>query len=154
MKREPLLASERPDTADNGSLWGCGVSLFATMVGVGILSLPISLGYAGCLLGVITLVLFAWASEISLNSLLRAAALTGATSFVQLGELAWGARGRTLVMWSLFALLLAAAVIVFICITDTLVLLVQVAAESNLTPPIGRVPAGIAAAVVVAVRRP
>ena len=55
----------------------------------------------------ITLVLFAWASEISLNSLLRAAALTGATSFVQLGELAWGARGRTLVMWSLFALLLA-----------------------------------------------
>ena len=147
---EPLLEHSSPTPADAAALWGCGVSLFATMVGVGILSLPISLAYAGFLCGTGTLLLFAWASEVSLNALLKAAALTSATSFVHLGELVWGSRGRALVMASLFALLLAAAVIVHICITDLLVLLLHVASQAGVVPQISRTAAGIGATVVVA----
>ena len=56
------------------------ISLIATTMGAGILSLPISLSYGGLLPGMALLVCFAVASDTSLNYLIEAGNITGAKS--------------------------------------------------------------------------
>eukprot|EP01052_Picozoa_sp_SAG31_P028497 SAG31_NODE_2755_length_5141_cov_1.849266_4_plen_399_part_00 len=93
-----------------GTIFGSIVSLAATTMGAGILSLPISIYYCGLVLGVAMLILFATLSDISLLYLLRAATLSRCYGFMELGKYCFGESGRRAVVLVLVALLFAACV--------------------------------------------
>ena len=115
--KEPLVEAV-PASASSATPWSCFVSLLVTMVGVGILSLPLSVVYCGLLPGSLIIFAFAVASNKSLQFLIQAAALTDATSYADLGGRCLGAGGRRAVVGCLIALLVASAIIVFIAIAD------------------------------------
>lgn len=113
---EPLL--EPGKLGPSATPWSCFASLIATMVGIGILSLPISFQYCGLFLGIASIVAFGLASDLSLQYLVDAAELVGAQTYADLGARCFGARGKGAVVACLLALLVASAVIVHIVVTD------------------------------------
>ena len=115
---EPLVKTPTTPVAPSATPWTCYTSLIATMIGVGILSLPISISYCGLVPGIALILSFGIASDASLQCLVRAAELTGADSYSELGGACFGRTGKRAVVLCLLALLAASAVIVHICIVD------------------------------------
>jgi amino acid permease len=114
---EPLVDSDRA-SIPSATPWSCYSALMSTMVGIGLLSLPISIQYCGLAPGILLLVAFGAASDASLQFLVRGAELTGATSYADLGSRCYGGHGHAAVVFCLLALLFASAIIIHICVTD------------------------------------
>ena len=132
---EPLLSSEQPPSPHLSFLWAV-VSLFATTVGAGVLSVPISFAYCGSsYLATLLLLAFCIASAASLRFIAGAARRTGAKSYLSLGTRCFGDAGSAAVTWSLFGLLGGAVVQMIIIVVDLLEMLL-----------IGRGPVGDATA--------
>ena len=93
VKEEPLLqpAAEVPTLV--ALCWG-SVSLYATTVGAGVLSVPISYAYCGSGWGAsMLLVAFGALSAASLHFIAGAASRVGASSYLGLGERCFGLAG-------------------------------------------------------------
>jgi amino acid permease len=122
-RAEPLLpASEKePATAKPGLrlvFFAC-ISLVATTVGAGVLSVPISFAYCGSeLAGILLLAFFGIISTASLRFIVVAAELMGAPSYLALGERCFGRAGASAVLWSLIGLLGGAFVQLSIIVVD------------------------------------
>ena len=114
---EPLLHASAPPPPRAPVLWAC-INLFATSVGAGILSVPICFSYCGTGLALGLLALACAMSAASLRYIAGAAARTGASSYLALGERCYGEAGAAIVLWSLGALLLGALVMLTIIVID------------------------------------
>ena len=99
-------------------LFSVTVNLFATTVGACMLSLPLSLDYAGLWLGSAMVLFFGLVSDRSLIYLVRSARITGSASYYECGARCLGAVGAKAVLVSLGALMFAAGVTVHIILTD------------------------------------
>ena len=119
-RAEPLLPGTpnqaRPSPLN--LLWAL-VNLLATLVGAGMLSLPISFAYCGSAGPAMLLLLFFCAlSAASFNFIFGAALRMEAPSYLSLGEMCFGPIGGRAVLISLLALLASAFVQVTIIVID------------------------------------
>ena len=113
-----LEDSESFRSKKKADLFSVTVNLFATTVGACMLSLPLSLDYAGLWLGSAMVLFFGLVSDRSLIYLVRSARITGSASYYECGVRCLGAVGAKAVLVSLGALMFAAGVTVHIILTD------------------------------------
>ena len=113
-----LEDSESFRSKKKADLFSVTVNLFATTVGACMLSLPLSLDYAGLWLGSAMVLFFGLVSDRSLIYLVRSARITGSASYYECGARCLGAVGAKAVLVSLGALMFAAGVTVHIILTD------------------------------------
>ena len=120
-KTEPLLptADAPAEDASCGKVFALCISLIATTVGAGVLSVPISYAYVGSVpMGTAMLVFFGVLSAASLRFIDVAANLMNASSYLNLGERCFGRAGASAVLWSLLGLLGGAFVQLSIIVID------------------------------------
>ena len=116
-RAEPLLPTTVA-VATSSLVWS-SVNLFATTVGAGVLSVPISFAYCGSVVsGLLVLGAFCALSEASLWFLVEGAERTSTGSYLALGERCFGSAGSAAALWSLLGLLGGAMVQIFIIVID------------------------------------
>ena len=113
-----LEDSESFRSKKKADLFSVTVNLFATTVGACMLSLPLSLDYAGLWLGSAMVLFFGLVSDRSLIYLVRSARITGSASYYECGARCLGAVGAKAVLVSLGALMFAAGVTVHVVRDD------------------------------------
>ena len=131
-RAEPLLPTTVA-VATSSLVWS-SVNLFATTVGAGVLSVPISFAYCGSVVsGLLVLGAFCALSEASLWFLVEGAERTSTGSYLALGERCFGSAGSAAALWSLLGLLGGAMVQIFIIVIDIVHMLLSLWGASSLS---------------------
>eukprot|EP00937_MAST-01D_sp_MAST-1D-sp2_P004354 g4354.t1 len=117
-----LLKVATPEEAAEGAgtLASTALSLTATAMGAGMLSLPQAFADTGWLVGSISLAVVAAAADFSLVALVRAAEASGKLSVEEQAEHYFGRRGLLLAQGALVLLLFGALIILLVVATDCL----------------------------------
>ena len=109
-----------PSNEPSGTLFSSIVSLSATAIGAGMLSLPISIYYCGAALGTAMIILFAGLSDISMIMLLRCASETRLYDYESLAYHCIGHPGRIATRVVLISLLFGIHTSFIVVVKDTL----------------------------------
>ena len=117
----PLLAEHRQQDPQVGvekgaPLWKGIATLGASCGGVGILSMPICMHYAGWVLGTIITIAVGVLADASLCMIVTCCRLTGESTFPGIGQKCYGSRGHTAVLVTLLATLLGCAICVLLVV--------------------------------------
>lgn len=106
--------------AGSGTFFSSVVTLSATAMGAGVLSLPIAFYYCGYVGGTLLLLLMALMSDYSLLLLVRAGRAANQHTIEGIGRAYYGRKGALLVKVSLLALLFGAMIILLIVVGDVM----------------------------------
>jgi amino acid permease len=115
-----FLGTAYDSESRKGTQYGSTFNLVSTIIGGGILSLPYAFSAAGYVLGPIFLLIAAFGSDFSIYILVSCARRTGAKSYEEVCQYAFGKNLRTLTVFVLFVLCLLASVAYVVLARDLL----------------------------------
>ena len=134
----PILArspAPKREAEKKGTVFGSVVNLCATAMGAGVLSLPHAFAQMGALLGIMTVYIIAFFSDMSLVFLSRCSQCSDRHSFEGVATHYLGARGAKILNAALVVLLFGGSTLMMIVIMDLLPRVVQGAVGGVCTNP-------------------